>query len=99
MHIYIISIVTMLNALSSDTLCLSRGGQGPLLSFPCPSFSQSSEKSACFFSPVGTSTLYQPPFGMWVLLLLTNEVRLSVKCIFAISISSAASHQCWGSLA
>lgn len=80
--------------------CLSRDGQGPLHSFTCPSFSLSFQKMLFFFFSfsIGTFTLYQPSFGMWVLLVLTNKVRLSVKCIPAISISCAASHWSWGSL-
>lgn len=59
-----------------------------------------SKKCSFFFFSfsIGTFTLYQPSFGMWVLLVLTNKVRLSVKCIPAISISCAASHWSWGSL-
>lgn len=49
----------------------------------------------CIFFPIGTSTLYQPSFSMWVLLVLTDKVRLLVECILTISISCAASHWCW----
>ena len=56
-------------------------------------------KKCIFFFPIGTSMLYQPSSGVWVLLALTNKVRLSVKCILAISISCAASHWGWGPLA
>lgn len=85
-----------LNALSSDAMCLSGGGLGPFLSFLCPSFSHSSREM--HFFPIGTSTLYQPSFSMWVLLVLTDKVRLLVECILTISISCAASHWCWGLL-
>lgn len=57
------------------------------------------EKCIFLSPPLGTSTLYEPSFVMQVLLVLTNQVRLSVRCILAIFISYAASHWCWGLLA
>lgn len=86
----------MLNVLSSDSLPQRRWTRSS--SFPCSSFSHSSQEMLFFFFPIGTFTLYQPSFCMWVLLVLTNKVRLSLKCILAISISCAASHWSCGSL-
>lgn len=97
MHVYTYIYVTM-QMYCPLTLCLSGDGQGPFHSFTCPTFSLSSQEMLFFFFSIGTFTLYQPSFGIWVLLVLTNKVRLSVTCILAISISCAASHWSWGSL-
>lgn len=94
MHIYIIYVW---QCWMCCPLCFSGDGQGPLLSFLALVFLILPKKY--IFSPIGTSILYQPSFGMQVLLVLTNKVRLSVKCILAIPISCAASHWCWGLLA
>lgn len=79
------------------TACLSGGGQGPLRFLALVSLIRP-RKCFFFFFSIGTFTLYQPSFCMWVLLVLTNKVRLSLKCILAISISCAASHWSCGSL-